>query len=225
MTRFWALLTAITGIASLGTVATFQMLGEVKAAQACNAGEAVIRFELARSIDTLLAIFGPVESACRGKIIAAVDAVNTLDIHAFIPSYTAFAVFAALFLSVGRLVPLALAAIVAALVACAADYVETLSLLAYTPDLSPSTEALATSANAAWIKFAALGLNGLCLAGLCFTSEARRPILGVLLCLPAIGVAMMAVDLKWIWLQSLGFFASWTPLLLMALRAAVLGRE
>lgn len=224
MTRVWALLTAIAGFASLGTVASFQMLDEVKAAHDCDAGEAVIRFELARSIDTLVAIFGPAESACRSKVVAAVDAVNTLDVHVFIPSYTAFAVLAALFLSGGKLVPMALGAMGAALVACGADYVETLHLLDYTPSLIPSADALATSANAAWIKFAALGLNGLCLAGLCFTSEARRPILGVLLCLPAIGVAMMGVDLKWIWLQSLGFFAAWTPLLVMAVRSAVLGR-
>lgn len=224
MTRIWALITAIAGIATLGTVVAFQNLEPVAAARECGAGEAVIRFELARSVNTLNQIFGGADSACRAKVIAAVDAVNTLDVQVFIPAYTAFAAFAALFLSEGRLSSPALAAVTAALLACVSDYVETLSLLAYTPALAPSADQLATSANAAWIKFAALGVNGLCLAVLCFSAGARRPILGALLCLPAIGVGMMAVDLKWIWVQSLAFFAGWTPLLLMSARGAVTGR-
>ena len=224
MTRTWALITAVAGVASLGTVVAFQSLEPVAAAKECGAGEAVIRFELARSVDTLNQIFGAADSVCRAKVIAAVDAVNTLDVRVFIPAYTTFAAIAALFLSGGRLSSPALAAVTVALLACVMDYVETLNLLAYTPALAPSADQLATSANAAWTKFAALGLNGLCLAAICFTSDARRPILGALLCLPAIGVGMMAVDLKWIWVQSLAFFAAWTPLLVMSARAAVTGR-
>jgi hypothetical protein len=78
---------------------------------------------------------------------------------------------------------------------------------------------------AAWIKFFALGLNGVMLAGLCFTAAPRRRwILGGLLCLPLVGVAMMFVDLRWIQAQTLAFFAGWTPLLIMAAKSAITGR-
>jgi len=222
--RLWAILTAVAGVVSLGVVFAFQMLPEVKAAGGCAAGDAVLKFELARSADDLLAIFGPPDGECRAKVVAAMDAVNTLDTRLFIPAYTAFVAFAALFLSAGAWRAWTFAAIAAALLACAADYVETISLLAYTPDLTPTIDQLATSSTAAWTKFAALAVNALFLAALCFTGAPRRWILGALLCLPVIGVGMMAMDLKWISVQTLAFLASWVPLLIMAGRSAITGR-
>ncbi len=222
--RTWAILTAVAGLIALGTVFAFQGLPEVKAAGACASQDAVILYEFADDAGDLTAIFGPPESECRPKVVAALDAVNTLDVWLFIPAYTAFVVLAAMFLSAGALRPWTFAAIGAALLACAADYVETINLLAYTPDLSPTLESFATSSTAAWTKFAALGLNGLFLAALCFTGTPRRWILGALLCLPAIGVTMVAIDLKWISAQSLAFMASWVPLLIMAAKSAVTGK-
>jgi hypothetical protein len=111
-----------------------------------------------------------------------------------------------------------------AVTALGADYVETLNLLAYTPDLAPPPERLIESSTAAWIKFFALGLNGLLLAALCFTASPRRPILGALLCLPIIGVALMFADRNLMQAQSLAFLLSWTPLLVMAAKSAVTGR-
>jgi hypothetical protein len=223
--RLWATLTAIAGVVTLGVVFAFQRLPEVTAAGACLSDEAVLRYELATTAADLAALFGPAEGECHAKIVAALDAVNTLDVWLFIPAYTAFVSFAALFLAEGRLRPLALAAIAAAGIALAADYVETLALLAYTPELTPTAAMLAQSSAAAWIKFFALGLNGVMLGGLCFTAAPRRRwILGALLCLPLIGVAMMFVDLRWIEAQTLAFFAGWTPLLIMAAKSAITGR-
>jgi hypothetical protein len=222
--RLWAVLTAVAGLAALGTVFAFQSLPEVGAAAGCAPQDAVILYEFANDADDLTAIFGPPDSECRPKVVAALDAVNTLDVRLFIPAYTAFMVFAAMYLSAGMLRPWTFAAIAAALLACAADYVETINLLAYTPDLTPAPGDLATSSTAAWTKFAALAVNGLFLAALCFTGAPRRWILGALLCLPAVGVAMMALDLKWIAAQSLAFLASWVPLLVMAGRSAITGR-
>lgn len=224
-TRFWAALTAIAGVVTLGVVVAFQALPEVTAAGACASGDAVLRFEVARTLADLEAVFGPAGGECRAKVVAAMDAINTLDVWLFIPAYTAFVACAALFLSGGALRAAAWLAIAAAAVALAADYVETLALLSYTPDLSPAPDMLEQSSTAAWIKFAALGLNGLALAALCFTARPRRRwILGGLLTLPAIGVALMFVDLSFALAQTLGFIAGWTPLLAMAIKSAITGR-
>lgn len=223
-TRIWAALTAIAGLTTLATIVAFRTLPEVQAAGPCMTDGAVLNFEFARSPADLDTIFGAVGSACRDPRIAALDAINTVDVWAFIPAYTAFVSFAAMFLSAGVLRPLAWAAIAVAVTALGADYVETLNLLAYTPDLAPPPARLIESSTAAWIKFFCLGLNGLLLAALCFTATPRRPILGALLCLPIIGVALMFADRSLIQAQSLAFFASWTPLLVMAAKTAVTGR-
>ncbi len=224
MTRTWAVLTTLAGIAALATFAIFQNLPDVKAAGTCAKNEAVLLFELARTQADLDAVFGPAGSDCRPKVIAALDAVNTIDVWLFIPAYTAFVAFAALFLSGGEGRPFAWGAIALAIVAAGADYVETLNLLAYTPELTPTPERLAKSSTAAWIKFFSLGLNALLLAALCFTAAHKRRILGALLCLPIIGVTLMFADLKWIQAQTLAFLASWLPLLVMAAKTAVTGR-
>jgi hypothetical protein len=223
-THTWAILTTLAGIAALATFVLFQSLPEVKAAGACAKNEAVLLFELARTQADLDAVFGAPGSACRSKLIAALDAVNTIDVRLFIPAYTAFIAFAALFLSGGKLHPLAWGAIALAVVAAVADYVETLNLLAYTPELTPTPERLVESSTAAWIKFFALSLNALLLAALCFTAGHKRRILGVLLCLPLIGVTLMFADLKFIQAQTLAFLASWLPLLLMAAKTTATGR-
>lgn len=225
VTRLWAIATALSGIAALGVTIAFQALPEVKAAGACAASDAVLRFEFARTLADLDEIFGPSGGECRAKVVAALDAVNTLDVLLFIPAYTAFVSFAALFLSGGKLGALPMMAIAAAIIALSADYVETIGLLSYTPDLTPAPEMLARSSSAAWIKFAALGVNGLLLAVICFTAAPRaRWIIGALLCLPSIGVAMMFVDLRWVPAQTFAFFASWTPLLIMAIKSSITGR-
>ena len=54
--------------------------------------------------------------------------------------------------------------------------------------------------------------------------SSKRWILGALLCLPIAGVTLMFLDMKWVQAQTLAFFASWVPLLLMAARAAATGR-
>jgi hypothetical protein len=223
--RLWAIVTALAGVASLAIVLTFQTLPEVKAAAGCTKEGAVLLFEFARSQADLDALFGPAGGDCRAKVIAAMDAVNTIDVWLFIPAYTLFVSAAALFLSGGVLRPLAWAAVALAVVAAGMDYVETLNLLAYTPALEPAPERLVESSAAAWVKFFCLALNALALAGLCFTATPhRRWILGALLCLPIAGVTLMAIDVKWMQAQTLAFFASWTPLMVMAARAAVLGR-
>lgn len=222
--RLAAIATALAGVVTLGVVFAFQTLPAVSAARGCMPDEAVLLFEVARTTRDLEAVFGPADGACRAKVVAAMDAINTLDVWVFIPAYTAFVSFAALFLSGGRIGALTLAAIGMAVSALGCDYLETFNLLGYTPELTPAPESLAQTASAAWLKFFALGLNGLALAGLCFTTAPRRWILGALLCLPVIGVALMFADLRFIQAQTLGFFLGWTPLLAMAAKTAITGR-
>lgn len=215
--RLWAILTALAGLATVAVSAAFKLLSPVTAAKGCLAGGAVIDFEFARTADHLTDIFGAPGDPCRGMAIAAMDAINQLDVFAYIPSYTLFTVFAALFISGGRLRLPILLACGAAVLALAADYVETLILLKITPDLEPLAALLPVSATAAWIKFAALAAHALILAAVCLEKEPRRWIIGLLLLAPAIGVLAAFSDARNMNLLTLGFVLAWLPLLGLAL--------
>jgi hypothetical protein len=223
--RLWAALTSLAGIATLAITVAFTQLGPVKAAGSCAPEGAVIQFELARTPAELIAIFHPAGDPCRPKVVAAMDAVNHLDVAAYIPAYAAFGIFAAGFLAAGAWRrPLALAAMAAAAAALAGDYLETLNLLKISQAVDDPGGLLALSSTGAWIKFAMLALNALLLSGLCLTTEPRRRILAGLLVLPTAGVILLAADPKFAGLLNLAFFASWTPLLLLAIRRAVTGK-
>lgn len=221
--RPWAIATALAGVAALATTIAFRLLPEVTSAGACMPADAVVRFEFARTLADINAIFGPVGGACRDKAIVAMDATNTLDTRLYIPSYTAFVVLAALFLGRGKLRAPVLVAAAAGLGALAADYVETISLLDYTPRLTPTPGQLAVSSTAAWTKFALLGVNGLALAWVCLSGQKPRRILAGLLCLPIIGVAL-AFFADQLAVMTLAFVAAWVPLLAMAIWSALRGR-
>jgi hypothetical protein len=224
--RLWAALTSLAGIVTLAVTVAFTQLGPVITAGACAPPGAVIQFELARTPADLIAIFHEPADPCRPKVVAAMDAVNHLDVLAYIPAYTAFGIFAAGFLSAGAWRrPLALGAIAAAVAALAGDYLETLNLLKISQVVDNPGGLLALSTTGAWIKFAMLALNALLLAGLCLTVTPKRRILAGLLVLPTLGVIALAVDAaKFAGLLNLAFFASWTPLLVLALRRAVTGK-
>lgn len=219
--RLWAILTTIAGVATIAVSIAFRMLPLVTAAKGCLADGAVIEYEFARTAGHLTDIFGAPADTCRGTAIAAMDAINQLDVFAYIPSYTLFCLFAALFVSGGRLRLPVLLACAAAVVALAADYVETVTLLKITPELEPRAALLPISSAAAWIKFAALAAHALILAAVCLEKEPRRWILGILLLAPAIGVLAAFSDARNMQLLTLGFVVAWLPLLgLSAWRAA-----
>ena len=220
-TRLWAILASIAGIVALCVTVAFRLLPQVQEAGTCLAADAVIQFEFARTPADLQAIFG----ACPEKAIAAVDAVNHLDVLAYIPSYSAFAAFAALFLGGSLRRPLVLLAVLAAVIALIADYIETLTLLRITADLSAAGPLLATSSTAAWTKFAALAANAALLSAICLTGTPRRRIVGALLVLPVLGTIVMALDPSRSALLNYAYLLSWTPLLAMAIRHAVTGRS
>lgn len=217
--RLWAGLTVLTGLATVAITVAFQMLPQVAAAGACWAPGKVVDFELARTLEQSLKVFTP--EACRDPIVTAMDAVNHLDVKAYIPAYTAFAVCAAMFLGGGLRKPLVLPAIGVALLALAADYVETFTLLQITQDLEGSGHLLLRASDGAWVKFAGLALHAFLLARICMAPETRRPILAMLLLLPMVGTAFAAIDNSRAALMTYALVLSWTPVLLVAARDLV----
>jgi hypothetical protein len=223
--RAWAWASVATGLAAIAIFVAFAMLPEVKAAGTCLPAGSVVQFELARNAADLIAIFGPPTGACRPLAVAAMDGVNMLDTRAFIPTYTAFCICAALFLSggvAGR--PLALAAIGAAIVALAGDYLETFTLLNLSHRLDAPNALLPSLELGAWTKFTALAVHALACAGLCFTGDKRRNILGVLLIPPALGLAAAAYNhVTLASAMDAAFAIAWIALLIVALLSALRG--
>lgn len=219
-TRGWAIATGMFGALTLALFVVFALLPEVAAARACLPPGAVVQFELARDAADLAAIFGAPESACRPLAIAAMDAVNRIDLWAFIPAYTFFCISGALFLSGGVLLrPLAAAAVAAAVLAAVADYLETLTLLSLTRALDAPEALLPYSQFGAWAKFALLAAHALFCAGLCQLGPERRTILGVLLVLPTFGVLAAAYDhIAFTSALNASFAVAWLALWATALR-------
>lgn len=222
-TRAWAIATVITGVISLGISVAFGMLPEVTAAGECFQRGAVIQFEFARSLADLIAIFGEPQSACRPLVVTAMDAVNHLDVWAFIPAYSLFCVSAALFLANSQWQrPLVIIAIGAALLAAAGDYLETITLLAITQTLDAPGGLLQYSQLGAWSKFALLAAHAVFCAGICYTSEKPRYTLGAVLLIPPFGVAAAAYDhIAYATLLGAGFAVAWVAILAMAIVSLV----
>ncbi len=221
-TRFWAILTAMAGMASLVVTVGFRILPEVTAAQAAGCGgPQVIAFEFARTVAEAMRLFQP--DSCRATLVTAMDAANTLDVQAYIPAYTLFGVFGAIFAARGGRPPLVLLAILASIAALAADYVETLELLAITADLDKATDAMTQRAStAAWIKFGALAVHGLLVAGVCLLGAPRRWILGLAMVAPAVSFIPAAIDpAAYSGIMTLGFLIGWLTLLAFAVKESV----
>lgn len=216
-TRLVALATGVAGLVTLAITLGFGMLPAVKAAGACVASGDVIAFELATTLSELTRIFHPLGDPCRPPALAAMDQVNHLDVFAYIPAYTAFAMLAVQFLAGNMRRPLPLAAVALATLALAADYRETTALLTITKDIEANAALTAQAAPAAWVKFGALAGQAALLSAICFTAAPRRRILGGLLLLPLPAFLVMVADPARFGLLNLAFFASWTPLMLMAL--------
>lgn len=221
--RFWTIATIVTGLVTVGIIVAFTLLPEVTAAGDCFPRGAVVQFEFARNAADLAAIFGDPQSVCRPLVISAMDAVNRLDTLAFIPAYTLFGICAALFLANGVWArPLVIIAVGASLLAAAGDYLETTTLLAITQTLDAPNGLLEYSQLGAWSKFALLAAHAVFCAGICYTSEKPRYILGAVLLLPPFGVAAAAYDhIVWSDVMSAGFAVAWVALLVVAIVSVV----
>ena len=220
--RLWAILTAAAGLLSLAVMVKFSALTEVVAAGKCFTQGAVVQFELARSQADLVRIFGPEGSACRASAVAAMDAVNRLDMALYIPSYTLFTVCAALWLAIGRKSLLPRLALLAAVGALVGDYVETTALVRLSHMIEAPAPLLPQLEIGTWVKWGLLAAHALLLGLAGLTTDPRRRILGVLLLLPTAGTLAAYIDpMKYAELMGYAFFAAWIPLLFLALKESV----
>lgn len=221
--RLWAILTVLAGVAVIGVTLGFAALPEVTAGQPqCYARTPpVIAFEFARTVAEASALFG--DGDCRQTRLTAMDAINRLDIAGYIPAYSLFAVFGAIFAARGARPRLALLAILAAIGAFAADMVETTTLLAITKDMAAATDAMTVRAStAAWTKFGLLAVYAALMVGVCLTAAPRRWIVGLAFALPVLGTIAAAVDTDRLTpAMTLGTTLAWTLLLVFAVKEAI----
>ncbi len=184
----------ITLILGLATLAAFLALGSQPAVRsvypASEVSAAVSAFQRSKTPADIAAVFGTPADPAR---IAAMDALNMIDLWAFIPAYALFLCAAAILLG-GLKNRWTQAAIVFALIGAIGDAVETWKQLQLTAELD-NVEAHLPIAPWHWFKYAALGLNGVAIASLCFTSAKRRWTLGAiaLLSFPLVTLSYMGL--------------------------------
>ena len=183
--RVAALVTLIFGLITLGVFVGFRFLPEVQAATMLgDLPGFVSQFQRVEKPADLAVLFGVPPDA---GSIAAMNALNTLDLYAFIPAFTIFLIAGVFMVAGAPKGPLPWAAIIFVLVGAGADVIETTRQLGVAHDMS-NAPAYLPIAPWHWLKYATLGLNGLAVAGLCFLRPPRRFVLGfaALLPLPAV---------------------------------------
>jgi hypothetical protein len=174
--RTLPLLTVVLGLATL--IAFTWLGGQEKVRAVYSASEIspnVSAFQRAETPADIAAVFGAPADAAK---MAAMDALNTLDLWAFIPAYALFLVAAAILLG-GLRNRWTQIAVIFALLGAAGDVIETWKQLQLTADIE-NAEAHLPIAPWHWLKYAALALNGVAVATLCITSAKKRWILGAI---------------------------------------------
>jgi hypothetical protein len=193
MTQKWGapLIATATGIATFAILVAFSLLPEVKAAYPHgDFSVALGAFQRAAAMDELYRLFGNPPDV--GKL-AAMTAGNTLDLYGFIPVYTIFLLSSALTLGEAR--ALTWFAVIAALVGCAGDLLETISQLGVSTDWAHAGAILPRVAPGCWIKFFGLAAHALGCSALCFTGPDKRWLLGGLGLTPIVATSADFVHL------------------------------
>jgi hypothetical protein len=204
----------------LATLAVFLMLGSSETVRAAypsaEVGLAVSEFQRAETLADIARVFGTPPDEAR---IAAMNAVNELDLWGFIPAYALFLCAVAVMLGGlgNRWTQMAIAF---ALTGALADAIETWKQLELTADIA-NAEAHLPIAPWHWLKYAALALNGVAIASLCITAARRRWILAVIALLPLPLVAAAYVDLLSPRLFAGAFTLYWLALLAVAVKETI----
>src|SRR5262249_51236613 len=95
-------LAAVAALLGIGTILTLgvglRILPDVQAALAadCISRDSLTNLQFARSLAELDSAFGPVGSDCRPLTVAALNAMNSVDVYFLIPLYALFYSVAAL---------------------------------------------------------------------------------------------------------------------------------
>ncbi len=209
--RAWPLATLILGLATLGF---FIALGAQPAVteiyERTQVATAVSAFQRAETPADIAVVFGTPPDA---RVIAAQNAINTLDLYGFIPAYALFLAAASIMLG-GLRNRWTQVAIVFGLIGALADVIETWKQLQLAADIA-NAEAHLPIAPWHWLKYAALALNGVAIASLCISAEKKRWIMAVLALLPFPLVAGAYAELWSPRLFSGAFAAYWIALLVL----------
>lgn len=210
--RTWPLTTLIFGLGTLGCFVAFRMLPEVTAIyEPAQLAAAVSTFQRAETLSDIALVFGtPVDE----RVVAAQNAINTIDLYGFIPVYTLFLAAAAIMLG-GLRNRWTQAAIVFALLGGVVDAVETWKQLQVASDIE-NAEAYLPIAPWHWLKYLGLALNGVAVASLALSGEKRRYILALLAFLPLPLVVIAYMDMAPTTLFSAAFGLYWVTLLVLS---------
>lgn len=219
--RLRAALAVLAGAITLAVFSHFSVLTEVRLAQLphCFSQGDIVQFELAGTANQLAAVF---PQGCRAFAAPAMDAVNHWDLKAFIPSYTAFAILAAVWLG-WRQKRAMLAAIAVAVLAAVGDVVETTTLLKLSHDLdTPEAGLLTTLSFGAWSKFGLLAVHALLLMWMAYRDRPQRRILAALLLLIAPATALAAFNHeRFAGALSTATLVAWLTMMLLAARETI----
>jgi hypothetical protein len=173
----------------------------------CLDRAALAKFQLARTVDDLVAVLGPADSPCRPLASRALEATQRADFQGLIPAYTVFFTTAAVALAGVRRV-WTLVAIVATLVAAAANLIEDRIQLMIIQSVEQAGPLLPPLEIATLAKFLALAVCAAAFAGWALDQEGKKWPLPVAGLLPLPATLVSAADP-----QRLGFLMTLTFLL------------
>jgi hypothetical protein len=182
--RLCAIIAAAMGAGVLAVSIALRSLPEVQASvrARCIDDFTLLHFQLTRSAGELAQVLGSSGDVCRGSRVAALDAINRLDLLGLIPLYGAFLLAATAWLVAGSR-KLYIAALGAVILALAGDVLETRTQLALTKSLEPPQLLLSMLVLGATTKFLGLALHSTFCAVVCVTHQPRRRVLGSMLLL------------------------------------------
>jgi hypothetical protein len=219
--KAWSLTTIVFALVTLACFIAFNMMPAVTAFYAAgDVAPAVSEFQRAETRADLHSVFGDPPDA---EAVAAMDAINTLDLYVFIPAYALFLIAAAAMLAGGGAKRIAWPAIAFAVLGAGADAVETFKQLQVTSDWA-NADAHLPIAPWHWAKYILLALNGAAVTLICFVSARRRWILGILALAPyplVIAAWLGGIEPR---LFSLAFAVYWLALLVIAIIELVRAR-
>ncbi len=218
--RGYAIAAATGGIATAVIAVFFAFLPEVTAIYApSEVSPLVSEFQRANVQDDLDLVFG---SPPNPDVVAAMDAINRLDLFGFIPAYTLFLAAASLMLAGGMRKVWSWVMIASALAGAGADVVETTTQLQLTADWGRTDALLPLIAPAHWAKYGALAANAAAVAVFCLFMAPRRWLLGAaaLPALPCTLVVFFGI-MDQPRLFSAAFALYWMTLLVASLREAL----
>lgn len=213
----------VAGVATLAITVTFTLLPEVSAAvRACGGRTpSLVRFQLALNVTDVLEALGPA-GPCRDAAIVAMDAVNRLDLHAYIATYGVFLLLSLLvIMNEARMRGYWLAALVV-LAALIADVNETSRQLAITADLPNAERHILVLMVASRTKFIGIAIAALAASWAGWKARPRRTILA-LSCLPTILLMPLAILAPKSFgdLATIGLAIAWLALLATITRLAL----